>query len=121
LDKRQKPAKNRSTKVPRSRAAAAMDQTSSGPITPIRGPAHTTTRGRGLWARSVREMVSGCRTTRATVPPVSHAPRTWPDLHPEPGAQHRRGDEDDLVQPIHSTTPRAAPRPSCFSSGPRRD
>src|SRR5262249_34871164 len=51
---------------------------STGASAPNTGPAQTTASGEGLCPRSVREIVSGCRTTRATRPPVSHAPRTWP-------------------------------------------
>src|SRR5947208_368738 len=42
------------------------------------GRPQATTSGRGLWDRSVREMVSGCRTTFSTTPPVTQPPRTWP-------------------------------------------
>src|SRR5262249_54397284 len=58
---------------------AARPEASKGNSTPTKGPAQTTGSGSGLCARSVRERVSGCNTTRATRPPVSQAPRTWPN------------------------------------------
>ncbi len=75
---RQKPAKNRSAKAPAHRAARAAPQDRRGRTTPKTGPAQATASGCGFTDRSVREMVRGCRTTRATRPPLSAEPRTWP-------------------------------------------
>ncbi len=54
------------------------------------GPDQTTSNGLGLSARSVREMVSGCSTTRATCPPLHQAPTTWPNSWRPPACRAMR-------------------------------
>ena len=54
--------------MPGSRAAAAKSQSSRGAAAPNNGPDQATAKGRGFSAKSVREMTSGCRMTRATRP-----------------------------------------------------
>ncbi len=73
---KQKPVKNRNTNAPGIREAAAMPHAATGNKTPNIGPAHTTSNGAGLAARSVREIVNGYKTTCLTVPPETKAPRT---------------------------------------------
>src|SRR5438874_608636 len=76
---RQNPAKNRSKYQNGTRESCAIIQRIKGATTPNNGPAQTTSSGCGLIDRSVREMVSGCKTTLATLPPVSQVPSTCPD------------------------------------------